>query len=79
MKKSRLVWASVLVLLFVVNLVLSAPARLFYRVLPGDQLLLRGLSGTVWHGNASGVMLRLPQGYLQLGAVRWSLQPLSLL
>jgi hypothetical protein len=50
-----------------------------YRVVPGDQLLLRGLTGTVWRGSASGVMLRLPQGYLQLGAVQWSLRPLSLL
>lgn len=79
MKLSHLVGAGVLALLLVVNLVVSAPARLLSRVVPGDQLLLRGLSGTVWRGSASSMLLRLPQGYLQLGAVRWSLQPLSLM
>jgi general secretion pathway protein N len=78
-KKSRLVWAAVLALLLLVNLVVSAPARLLNLALPGQQLLMHGLVGTVWHGSASSVLLRLPQGYLQLGAVQWSLQPLSLL
>jgi hypothetical protein len=67
----RLVGAAALILLFVGALVVTAPARLLYRVVPGDQLLLRGLAGTVWQGSASGVLLRLPQGYLQLGAVQW--------
>jgi general secretion pathway protein N len=79
MKMSRLVWAAVLVLLLFVHLVASAPARLLGLVVPGGQLLMHGLAGTVWHGSASGVLLRLPQGYLHLGAVQWSLQPLSLL
>lgn len=79
MKKIRLLGAAALILLLVCSLVVTAPARLLYRVVPGDQLLLRGLSGTVWNGSASGVMLRLPQGYAQLGAVQWSLRPLSLL
>lgn len=79
MTKLRLAGAAVLVLLLVATLVVTAPARLFYLAVPGDQLLLRGLSGTVWHGSASGVLLKLPQGYLQLGAVQWSLRPLSLL
>ncbi len=79
MTKSRLVWAAALVLLLVVNLVVSAPARLLSRVLPGEQLLMQGLAGTVWRGSASSVLLRLPQGYLQLGTVHWSLRPLSLL
>ena len=79
MTRSRLVWAAVLALLLVVNLVVSAPARLLGRVIPAEQLLLQGLTGTVWRGSASSVLLRLPQGYLQLGTVHWSLQPLSLL
>jgi general secretion pathway protein N len=78
-KKSRLVWAAVLALLLFVNLVVSAPARLLRLALPGEQLLMQGLAGTVWHGSASSVLLRLPQGYLQLGTVHWSLHPLSLL
>ena len=79
MNKSRLLWAAALALLFFVSLVMSAPARLLSHVVPGEQLLLRGLAGTVWEGSASSVLVRLPQGYLQLGAVQWSLQPVSLL
>jgi general secretion pathway protein N len=78
-KKSYLFGAAVLALLLCVNLVVSAPARLLYRVLPGEQLMLHGLSGTVWRGSASSVLLRLPQGYLQLGTVHWALRPWSLL
>jgi general secretion pathway protein N len=78
-KMSRLVWAAVLALLFFVHLVVSAPARLLGLAVPGEQLLMHGLAGTVWHGSASGVLLRLPQGYLHLGEVQWELQPLSLL
>jgi general secretion pathway protein N len=77
--KSRLVWAAALALLFLVSLVMSAPARLLSHIVPAEQLLIGGLAGTVWQGSASSVLVRLPQGYLQLGAVQWSLQPLSLL
>tara|TARA_R110002073_G_scaffold39894_8_gene113301 strand:- start:8649 stop:9392 length:744 start_codon:yes stop_codon:yes gene_type:complete len=76
---SRLVGAVALTLLLFVSLLITAPARLIGLVVPGDQVVLRGLSGTVWDGSATGVMLRLPQGYFQLGAVQWSLHPLSLL
>lgn len=79
MRLSHLVGATALAVLLVVNVVATAPARLLQRVVPNDQLMLRGLSGTVWNGQASGVLLHLPQGYLQLGAVQWSLRPLSLL
>ena len=79
MRISRLVGAVALTLLLFVSLLVTAPARLIGMVVPGDQVMLRGLSGTVWDGRASGVLLRLPQGYFQLGAVQWSLHPLSLL
>ncbi len=79
MKMSRLVGAAALALLLFVSLLMTAPARLIGLVVPGDQVLLRGLSGSVWDGSASSVMLRLPQGYFQLGTVQWSLHPLSLL
>jgi hypothetical protein len=75
---SRIFWAALLVLLLVGNLVISAPARLLSLVVPGEQVLLYGLSGTVWRGSAGSAMLRLPQGYLHLGAVQWSLHPSSL-
>jgi general secretion pathway protein N len=79
MKMSRLVWAAFLALLLFVYIVVSAPARLLHLVVPSSQLLMQGLSGTVWRGSASSVQLRLPQGYLHLGALQWSLHPLSLL
>jgi hypothetical protein len=78
-KFSRLVGAAALAVLLVANVVATAPARLLYRIVPGDQLILRGLSGTLWNGSANGVLLRLPQGFVQLGNVQWSLRPLSLL
>lgn len=79
MIRPRLIWAAVLALLLCINVIVSAPARLLNLVVPGDQLAMLGLTGTVWNGSASSVLLRLPQGYLQLGAVQWSLKPLSLL
>lgn len=79
MKLNLLVGAVVLALLFIVNLLVTAPARLLGMVVPGEQIVLRGLTGTLWDGSASSVMLRLPQGYFQLGAVDWSLHPMSLL
>lgn len=79
MKKTRLVGAAALALLLFVSLLVTAPARLLNLVVPSDLVQLRGLSGTVWNGSASGVLLRLPQGYFQLGVVQWSLHPLSLL
>ncbi len=79
MRISVLVGAAVLALLFFINLVATAPARLLNFFVPEEQILLQGLSGTVWDGSASGVIIRLPQGYFQLGAVEWSLQPVSLL
>ena len=79
MKMTRLVGAAALALLLIVTLLITAPARLLDRVVPAELVILRGLSGTVWNGSASGVLFRLPQGYFQLGAVEWSLHPLSLL
>ncbi len=79
MKKSWLTLAGLLALLFLLMLVVSAPARLLYLFVPSEQLLLQGLSGTVWRGIASSVQVRLPQGYFHLGRVQWRLRPLSLL
>ena len=78
MKKSRLLWAALSVLLLFVHLVVSTPARLMNLLVPGGQLLMHGLAGTVWNGRAASVQVRLSQGYLHLGAVQWSLHPLSL-
>ncbi len=79
MEKSRLLWIAALALLFFISLLVSAPARLLSHLVPAEQVLMRGLTGTIWQGSASSVIVRLPQGYLQLGSVQWSLKPLSLL
>jgi hypothetical protein len=75
----RFAWGIVLIVVFSLALVARAPARLLGLVVPAAQLQLDGLAGTVWNGTASRCVLRLPQGALHLGAVRWSLHPTSLL
>lgn len=79
MRLLRLAGGISLVLVFIAVLVATAPARLLTYLLPGEQIVLAGVDGTVWRGSASRVMLQLPPGYLHLGAVNWSLDPLSLL
>ena len=79
MRLVRLAGGIALVLLFLAILLATAPARLLNQVLPPEQIVLAGVQGTLWRGNASRCLLRLPQGYLHLGAVEWSLDPLSLL
>jgi hypothetical protein len=78
-KLSRLLWAAALALLLLVVLLVNAPARMLGAVLPGGQVIMQGFTGTLWRGSASQCMLRVPAGYIHLGAVRWSLDPLSLL
>lgn len=79
MKIRRLLWAAILLVFLFFLLLASVPARLLNFVVPADQLMMSGLSGTVWQGRASAVRLRLPQGYWHLGSVSWSLDPLSFL
>lgn len=79
MRVSRFAWAIALALVLVVSLLVSVPARLLSLVLPAEQVMMQGFSGTLWSGSASRCMLRLPAGYLSLGKVQWSLRPLSLL
>jgi len=76
---SRLAWGVALALLLCISLLVSAPARLLLLVLPAEQVLMQGFGGTVWRGSASRCLVRAGPGYLHLGAVQWSLDPLSLL
>ncbi|MCB1677117.1 MAG: type II secretion system protein N [Halioglobus sp.] len=77
---SRVSRLAVLLLLFAVALAASAPAHLLNRLVPRDTLYLQGFAGSLWRGSASRCALRIgPSRYLQLGAVQWSLSPLSLL
>ena len=76
---SRALGGLALVLVLLVCLVASAPARLLGLVLPSEQILLQGFSGTLWRGSASRCQRRLGPGYLHLGAVQWRLHAASLL
>lgn len=76
---TRILPALVLVLVLVYSLLAAAPARLIARVIPADDVVLTGLSGTVWDGRASRALVKIPSGFLHLGALRWTLKPLSLL
>ncbi|WP_116368650.1 type II secretion system protein N [Parahaliea mediterranea] len=75
----RIAPLAALLLLLLVFLLLGAPARLLPALLPGGQVQLGGLSGTLWQGSASRCLLQTAAGPLQLGRVQWQLRPLSLL
>ena len=66
-------------LVLILLLMIMAPARLLQSVLPGDQILLQGLSGTLWRGHAGRALVAAGSGYLHLGALDWRLSPFSLL
>jgi hypothetical protein len=72
-------WGAALSVLFFVFLLASAPARLLAYLLPSDQVLAQGYSGSLWSGSADSVAVAVPGGYLQLGLVNWELSPWSLL
>ena len=76
---SRLARGVALVLLLCITLLVSAPARLLHLVLPAEQVQMQGFDGTVWRGSASRCLVRAGPGYMHLGAVQWSLDPMSLL
>lgn len=75
----RILPPAALLLLFLVFAVANAPARLLPALLPGDQLQLQGVRGTLWRGSTSRCLVQTPAGPLQLGRVEWQLKPLSLL
>jgi general secretion pathway protein N len=64
---------------FLMILLVTAPARLLDVFLPADQLSLQGYSGSLWRGRASSASLAVAGGWLQLGELEWELSPLSLL
>lgn len=76
---SRVAMGLALAILLLVCLIATAPARLLALVLPGNELVMQGFSGTLWRGQANSVLVATGSGYIQLGRVHWSLNPLSLL
>jgi len=77
--RSRTTGALALLILLLICLLATAPARLLGLVLPVDRIVMQGFTGTLWSGDASRCLVKVGPGYLHLGAVRWQLRPLSLL
>ncbi len=77
--KSRTTGVLALLILLLICLLATAPARLLGLLLPADQIVMQGFTGTLWRGAASRCLVQAGPGYLHLGAVRWQLRPLSLL
>lgn len=65
--------------LLLLLLAASAPARLLAWVLPPEQVLASGYTGSLWSGSVARLQVATPAGPLHLGRVDWSLSPLSLL
>ena len=63
----------------VVLLLALAPSRLLLSIVPDDRVVLQGLSGSVWRGEAARAMIAAGDDWLHLGSVTWKLSPLSLL
>lgn len=76
---NRATIGALLALLFLLVLLVSAPAHLLARILPDTSVRMSGFSGTVWNGEASDVAVLTDAGWLQLGRTRWELSPLYLL
>ncbi len=76
---SRAVIGLLASLVLIVLLLVNAPARLVLQLLPGEQLVLQGVSGTLWRGSAARAMAATGGGWLHLGQLHWRLSALSLL
>ena len=68
-----------LFILLLVILIVSAPARLLGLLVPSGDLVIHGFSGSLWRGEAAQCVVRAGHGYLNLGNVKWHLEPMSLL
>ena len=68
-----------LTVLLLLALLVSAPARLIIHLLPADAVIMQGVQGTLWRGQATRVLVASGSGYLHLGEIEWRLRPLSLL
>ncbi len=68
-----------LMILLLIALLASAPARLIVHLLPADAVIMQGVQGTLWSGQATRVLVASGSGYLHLGQMEWRLRPLSLL
>ena len=66
-------------LLLITLLVVQMPARPLQWLFPRDRLVLSGLTGTLWSGNATRAWLVVDDQPLMLGRVDWQFRPWRLL
>jgi general secretion pathway protein N len=59
----------------VIGLIITFPARVAYKWFALENLKLSGISGSIWHGNAT----QGSAGGIYLKNVKWNLEPLTLL
>lgn len=71
--------AVMVTVLFLCVALVKAPARLLGLVLPAQQVVLQGFSGSIWNGSVDSAAVAVAGGFMQLGAVHWKLAPWSLL
>lgn len=76
---SRISIGAVSALILFLILLVTAPARMVVPLLPADQVVLQGVSGSLWRGVSSRTLAAVQGGFLHLGRLSWSLSPLSLL
>lgn len=67
-------WPILAVFVFVILLSSQIPARAISHVLP-DNVMLTGVSGTIWSGRAARAWVEIDQQPLMLGRVQWRLEP----
>lgn len=74
-------WLFILLLVFVGFLLATAPARIVPLVLKqfAPDVQLQHATGTLWDGKAATAVVSLAGGAINLGAVSWRLDPLSVL
>ncbi|MEP5569845.1 MAG: type II secretion system protein N, partial [Halioglobus sp.] len=77
--RSKLMPGALLGLGLLIVLLANAPARLLLAIVPDEQIILEGVSGSLWSGRASRVLVASGSGWLHLGTSSWRLSPLSLL
>ncbi|MEP0203502.1 MAG: type II secretion system protein N [Halioglobus sp.] len=70
--------ALALFVVVIAAVIISAPARLLGHFLPASSIVLQGVSGSIWSGQAAGCLVRMPGGFMQLGQTHWTVSPWSL-
>ncbi|PLW70330.1 type II secretion system protein N [Pseudohalioglobus lutimaris] len=76
--RARWLTGACLCLCFVALLLAAAPARLLFHLVPPERVVLQGVSGTLWRGQAARALIATGDDWLHLGSLSWQLSPISL-